>query len=279
MRIISEKQIIDEVKKAIIDAAFELSKDVKEELQKAKEEEESEIGRAIIQELLENAEVASAERLPLCQDTGFAVFFVEVGEQVYIEGSLKKAINEAVRQAYKEAYLRKSIVEDPLRRVNTGDNTPAVIHIDYIEGDKLKIMFSAKGGGSENMSRIGMLKPADGIEGVKNFIIETAKLAGPNACPPIIVGVGIGGTFEKAAILAKKAIFRDLKGSNPDPFYANMEKELLEKINKLGIGPQGLGGRITALAVHINVYPCHIASLPLAVNIQCHSSRHRTIVI
>ncbi len=279
MRIITEKQILNEVKKAIIDAAFELSKDVKEGLQKAKEEEESAIGKAIIQELLENAEIASAEKLPLCQDTGFAVFFVEIGEQVYIEGSLNKAINEAVRQAYKEAYLRKSIVEDPLRRVNTGDNTPAIIHIDYTEGDKLKIMFSAKGGGSENMSRIGMLKPADGIEGVKNFIIETAKLAGPNACPPIIVGVGIGGTFEKAAILAKKAIFRELKQPNPDPFYADMEKELLEKINKLGIGPQGLGGRITALAIHINVHPCHIASLPLAVNIQCHSSRHRTIVI
>lgn len=279
MRIISENQIFNEIKKIIIDAAFQLSEDVKKELEKAKENEKSEIGKSIIEELLENAEIASKEQLPLCQDTGFAVFFVEIGEEVHIEGSLNKAINEAVRQAYKEAYLRKSIVNDPLRRVNTGDNTPAIIHIDYVEGDKLKIMFSAKGGGSENMSRIGMLKPADGIEGVKNFIIETAKLAGPNACPPIIVGVGIGGTFEKAALLAKKAIFRELNQPNPDPFYADMEKELLEKINKLGIGPQGLGGITTALGVHINAYPCHIASLPVAVNIQCHSSRHRMLII
>jgi fumarate hydratase subunit alpha len=277
MRIIKAEDIYKAAKKMCLDAAFDLSPDVKEALEDALKKEESDIGKSIIQELIENAEIASKEKLPLCQDTGFAVFFVEIGEDVRIEGSLNKAITDAVREAYQEGYLRKSIVADPLRRKNTGDNTPAIIHTEFVPGDKLKIMFSAKGGGSENMSRVGMLKPADGVEGVKNFIIETARLAGPNPCPPIIVGVGIGGTFEKAAILAKKAIFRDINEHNPDPFYAEMEKELLERINNIGIGPQGLGGRITALAVHINAFPCHIASLPLAVNIQCHSSRHRIV--
>ncbi len=277
MRIIKSEDIYKAVKDVCLDAAYNLSPDVKEALEEALNKEESEIGKSIIQELIENADIAAKDKLALCQDTGFAVFFVEIGEEVRIEGSLNKAITDAVRDAYQEGYLRKSIVADPLRRKNTGDNTPAIIHIEFVSGDKIRIMFSAKGGGSENMSRIGMLKPADGVEGVKNFIVETAKLAGPNPCPPIIVGVGIGGTFEKAALLAKKAIFRDIKEHNPDPFYAEMEKELLEKINNLGIGPQGLGGRITALAVHINAFPCHIASLPLAVNIQCHSSRHRII--
>jgi len=279
MRIITEDEIIKTVKTMCIDAAFDLSEDVKKGFHECLTTEESDIGKSVLNELLENAEIATKERLPLCQDTGFAVFFVDLGEDVHINGSLIKAINEGVRQAYKEAYLRKSILADPLRRKNTGDNTPAIIHIDFVEGDKIKIMFSAKGGGSENMSRVGMLKPSDGAEGVKNFIVETAKLAGPNPCPPMIVGVGIGGTFEKAAMLAKKAIFRDLHEHNPDPFYAEMEKELLERINKLGIGPQGLGGKTTALAVHVNAFPCHIASLPLAVNIQCHSSRHRVISI
>ncbi len=277
MRIIKSEDIYKAVKDVCLDAAYNLSPDVKEALEEALKKEESDIGKSIIQELIENADIAAKDKLALCQDTGFAVFFVEIGEEVRIEGSLNKAITDAVRDAYQEGYLRKSIVADPLRRKNTGDNTPAIIHIEFVSGDKIRIMFSAKGGGSENMSRIGMLKPADGVEGVKNFIVETAKLAGPNPCPPIIVGVGIGGTFEKAALLAKKAIFRDIKEHNPDPFYAEMEKELLERINNLGIGPQGLGGRITALAVHINAFPCHIASLPLAVNIQCHSSRHRII--
>lgn len=277
MRTIKEEEIFQMVKDTCLDAAYNLSPDAKEALHVALKKEESEIGKSILQEIIENAEIAEKDKLPLCQDTGFAVFFVEIGEDIIIEGSLNRAITNAVREAYQEGYLRKSIVADPLRRKNTGDNTPPIIHIEFVAGDKLKIMFSAKGGGSENMSRIGMMKPADGVEGVKNFIIETAKLAGPNPCPPIIVGVGIGGTFEKAALLAKKAIFRDINEHNPDPFYAEMEKELLERINNLGIGPQGLGGRITALAVHINTFPCHIASLPLAVNIQCHSSRHRII--
>lgn len=277
MRKIKEEEIFKAVKEMCLDAAYNLSSDAKEALYDALKKEESETGKSILQELIDNAEIASKDKLPLCQDTGFAVFFVEIGEDVIIEGSLNSAITNAVREAYQEGYLRKSIVADPLRRKNTGDNTPPIIHIEFVSGNKLKIMFSAKGGGSENMSRIGMMKPADGVEGVKNFIVETAKLAGPNPCPPIIVGVGIGGTFEKAALLAKKAIFRDVNEHNPDPFYADMEKELLVRINNLGIGPQGLGGRITALAVHINAFPCHIASLPLAVNIQCHSSRHRII--
>ncbi|OGF64854.1 MAG: fumarate hydratase [Candidatus Fischerbacteria bacterium RBG_13_37_8] len=279
MRTIKEEEILNAVKKVCIEAAFDLSKDVKEALNNALQAEESEVGKSILRELIENAEIASRERLALCQDTGFAVFFVEIGEQMHIEGSLNKALTEAVRQAYQEEFLRKSIVADPLRRKNTGDNTPCIIHISFVPGDKLTIMFSAKGGGSENMSRVGMLKPADGIDGVKNFIVETARLAGPNPCPPIIVGVGIGGTFEKAAQLAKRAIFRDVGKHNQDPFYADMEKELLVKINNLGIGPQGLGGRMFALAVNIDAFPCHIASLPLAVNIQCHSSRHRVITI
>lgn len=279
MRIITEDEITKAVKKICIDAAFDLSEDVKQSFENSLKTEESEIGKSVLDELLENAEIATKEKLPLCQDTGFAVFFVDIGQDAHINGSLNKAINEGVRQAYKEAFLRKSILADPLRRKNTGDNTPAIIHVEFVEGDKIKIMFSAKGGGSENMSRVGMLKPADGVEGVKNFVVETAKLAGPNPCPPMIVGVGIGGTFEKAAMLAKKAIFRDLHEHNPDPFYAEMEKELLQRINKLGIGPQGLGGTTTALAVHVNAFPCHIASLPLAVNIQCHSSRHRVITL
>lgn len=277
MRKIKEEEIFKAVKEMCLDAAYNLSSDAKEALYDALKKEESETGKSILQELIDNAEIAAKDKLPLCQDTGFAVFFVEIGEDVIIEGSLNSALTNAVREAYQEGYLRKSIVADPLRRKNTGDNTPPIIHIEFVSGNKLKIMFSAKGGGSENMSRIGMMKPADGVEGVKNFIVETAKLAGPNPCPPIIVGVGIGGTFEKAALLAKKAIFRDVNEHNPDPFYADMEKELLVRINNLGIGPQGLGGRITALAVHINAFPCHIASLPLAVNIQCHSSRHRII--
>lgn len=279
MRIITEDEIIKTVKNICIDAAFNLSEDVKQGFENSLKTEQSDIGKSVLDELLENAEIATKEKLPLCQDTGFAVFFVDIGQDVHVNGSLNKAINEGVRQAYKESFLRKSILADPLRRKNTGDNTPAIIHVEFVEGDKITIMFSAKGGGSENMSRVGMLKPADGIEGVKNFVVETAKLAGPNPCPPMIVGVGIGGTFEKAAMLAKKAIFRDLHEHNPDPFYADMEKELLERINKLGIGPQGLGGTTTALAVHVNAFPCHIASLPLAVNIQCHSSRHRVITL
>lgn len=279
MRIITEDEIIKAVKEICTDAAFNLSEDVKQSFENSLKTEQSGIGKAVLNELVENAAIATKERLPLCQDTGFAVFFVDIGQDVHVNGSLNKAINEGVRQAYKESFLRKSILADPLRRKNTGDNTPAIIHVEFVEGDKITIMFSAKGGGSENMSRVGMLKPADGVEGVKNFVVETAKLAGPNPCPPMIVGVGIGGTFEKAAMLAKKAIFRDLHEHNPDPFYADMEKELLERINKLGIGPQGLGGTTTALAVHVNAFPCHIASLPLAVNIQCHSSRHRVIKI
>lgn len=249
-------------------------------MQKAYDHELSLTGKEIIQQLLKNADIARSEEVPMCQDTGFTVVFVELGQDVHIEGgSLEDAINEGVRRGYTEGYLRKSIVGHPLERVNTGDNTPAVIHVKLVPGDKMKIIVAPKGGGSENMSGIKMLKPAEGIEGVKKFVLDTVKNAGPNPCPPIIVGVGIGGTFEKCALLAKEALLRPVGTPNSRPEIARLENELLDEINSTGIGPQGLGGRYTALAVHIEIYPAHIASLPVAVNINCHASRHKETVL
>lgn len=234
----------------------------------------------MLDKIIINSDIASKENMPMCQDTGMAVIFVELGQDIHIVGGgLKEAINEGVRQGYSEGYLRKSVVKDPLTRVNTGDNTPAVIHIDVVDGDELKITIAPKGFGSENMSRIKMLKPSDGVEGVKEFVLETVKIAGPNPCPPIIVGVGIGGTFEKAAELSKKALLRSIEERNKDTYYSDLEDELISKINKLGIGPQGFGGKTTALGVNIETYPTHIAGLPVAVNISCHATRHAEIIL
>jgi len=229
--------------------------------------------------LLENASLAANQYLPMCQDTGFAVFFVEIGRDLHIEGDLYEAINEGVRQGYQEGLLRKSIVSHPLSRINTKDNTPAVIHIELVEGDSLKIVFAPKGGGSENMSALAMLKPSDGKAGVKDFVLKSVKKAGPNPCPPIIVGVGLGGTFEKSAYLAKKALLRRVGEKSAVPEDADLERELEQSIADLGIGPMGFGGRVTAFAVHVESHPCHIASLPVAVNIQCHAARHKEVTI
>ena len=280
MRAISIEKITDEVKRLCIEANYFLGEDVLQAFHAFREKEESPLGKDVLDQLIENARIAANEEVPICQDTGFAVIFIELGQDVQLTGGdLREAVNEGVRKGYGEGYLRKTIVKDPLNRVNTGDNTPAILYTDIVPGDKVNITIAPKGGGSENMSRIQMLKPADGAEGVKKFVIETVRLAGSNPCPPIVVGVGIGGTFDKCALLAKKALLRELGTSHPDPFYATMEKELLEKVNDLGIGPQGLGGRTTALGVHIETYPCHIASLPAAVNIQCHVARHKRAVV
>ena len=257
-----------------------LSSDMQDALSKAIEIEKSELGKKILNQLEENLDIASSEMIPICQDTGMAVFFIEVGQDVHFEGmNIEDAINEGVRQGYAEGYLRKSVVKDPIIRENTKDNTPAVIHYSIVPGDKVKITFAPKGFGSENMSRIFMLKPADGIEGVKEAIFTAVKEAGPNACPPMVIGVGVGGTFEKCAILAKKALTRPVNEHSPIPYVAEMEEELLKKINKTGIGPGGLGGSTTALAVNINTYPTHIAGLPVAINICCHVNRHSVRVI
>lgn len=280
MRQINTEEIVNNVEKICIDANYNLGDDLIDSLKNALEKEESPLGKEVLTQLLENAEIGRKERVPVCQDTGYAVVFVEVGQEVQIVGhNLQEAINEGIRRGYKNGYLRKSIVKDPLERVNTGDNTPAAIHTDIVPGDNLKITFIAKGGGCENMSRTAMLIPAQGRDGVINFVTETVKTAGANPCPPIIVGVGIGGTFEYASLLAKKAILRPVGSHNKNSNIASLEEELLEKINKLGIGPQGFGGRITALAVHVETYPCHIASLPVAVNIECHSHRPKSVVI
>ncbi len=258
-----------------------LGEDVTDALRRALEGEESPTGRRILEQILENADIARNKQVPLCQDTGYAVFFVELGRDVALkgEGTLQDAIDRGVAEGYTSGFLRKSIVRDPLGRVNTGDNTPAMVHLTQVPGDKLKITFTAKGGGSENMSRQAMLKPADGVEGVKQFVIDAVRRAGANPCPPVIVGVGIGGTFEKSAWLAKKSLLRELGSRHPDKFYADLEEELLELVNRTGVGPQGLGGTITALDVLIEVYPCHIASLPVALNMQCHSARHQSITL
>ena len=280
MRQINTEEITDTIEKICVDANYNLGDDLVVSLQNALNKEESPLGKEVIAQILENAEIGKSEQVPVCQDTGFAVVFVEIGQEVIIEGqSLQEAINEGVRRGYKNGYLRKSIVKSPLDRVNTGDNTPAVIHTDIVPGDKLKITFIAKGGGCENMSRTAMLTPAQGRNGVIDFVVNTVKDAGANPCPPIIVGVGLGGTFEYVTLLSKKAILRPVGSHNKDSNTANLEADLLEEINKLGIGPQGFGGKITALAVHVETYPCHIASLPVAVNIECHSHRPKTVII
>lgn len=280
IREISTEIITDNVKEMCIEANHFLSPDMDKKLKDAAETEKSELGRKILNQLQENLQIAGEEMIPICQDTGMAVFFVEVGQDVHFTGQpIEDAINEGVRRGYTDGYLRKSVVSDPIIRENTKDNTPAVIHYSIVPGDKVKITFAPKGFGSENMSRVFMLKPADGIEGVKNAILTAVKDAGPNACPPMVVGVGVGGTFEKCAILAKKALTRPAGEHSDIDYIADMENELLEKINKLGIGPGGLGGSITALAVNINTYPTHIAGLPVAVNICCHVNRHAVRVI
>jgi len=279
MKTISLAKVRDQIKDLVQEANFVLQDDVLAVVKEMEKKEESPAGKEVFSQILKNAEIAKEEKLGLCQDTGLAVYFVEIGEGVKLKKdgglkSLRDAITEGTRLGYGEGYLRKSVVEDPVRRKNTGDNTPAYIHWELVPGDTFKLTFVAKGGGAENMSAIRMFAPAAGLEGIEDFVVETADKGGSNPCPPIIVGVGVGGNFEYSALLAKKALLRKPLGShNPDPFYAEMEKRLLERINKLGIGPQGMGGRITALAVHIESFPCHIASMPAAVNIQCHSHR------
>jgi len=278
MKEINVLEITKAVRNLCIEANYFLSEDIKQKLEEACNKENWPFAKEILEKILENADIAKKENMPICQDTGMTCVFIEMGQDVHIiGGSLEDAINEGVRQGYIDGYLRKSVVKDPLNRINTKDNTPAIINYEIVTGDELKITVSPKGFGSENMSKIKMLKPSDGIKGVKEFIIEAVKEAGPNPCPPIIVGVGIGGNFEKAAIMAKKSLLRPINERNRNPFYKELEEELLEKINSLGIGPQGFGGRTTALAVNIETYPTHIAGLPVAVNISCHVTRHKEI--
>lgn len=275
MRTINAEEITKNIKEMCMQVNIDLSDDVKEAVLLAKEKEESPIGRQILGQLEENMQIAKSEQIPICQDTGMTVVFLKIGQDVHIEGGyVEDAVNEGIRQGYKEGYLRKSVVGDPIIRENTKDNTPGIIHYEIVPGDKLEITVAPKGFGSENMSRIFMLKPADGIEGVKQAIIQTVKEAGPNACPPMIIGVGIGGTFEKCALLAKKALTRDLNICSSVPYVKELEEEMLKKVNNLGIGPGGLGGRITAIGLNIETYPTHIAGLPVAVNICCHVNRH-----
>lgn len=280
MRTIHVSKITEAVESLCIEANLVLNRDIREALEKGEKAEESETGRSILQSLIKNADIASDERMAICQDTGMVVIFVELGQEVQIiGGNLEEALNQGVRQGYKKGYLRNSVVEDPLRRQNTGDNTPAVIYYNIIDGDNLILHVAPKGFGSENMSALRMLKPSDGVEGVKKFVMDTVSQAGANPCPPIIVGVGIGGSMDKAALLAKRALMRPIDESNPDPYYKDLEAELLESINNLGIGPAGLGGRITALGVNIDIYPTHIAGLPVVVNIGCHVTRHKAITL
>ena len=280
MKTINVNEIIKTVKELSIEANYYLPNDVKEAIEKAEKNEKWPIANNILNKILENSQIAATEKMPLCQDTGMACVFVDIGQDVHITGgSLEEAINEGVRQGYAEGFLRKSVVKDPLHRVNTNDNTPALIYYNMVPGDKVKITVAPKGFGSENMSRIAMLKPSDGLEGVKNFVLETVRMAGPNPCPPIVIGIGIGGSFDKAAYLAKKALIRPVNENNTDEFYGNLEKELLEEVNKIGIGPQGFGGKTTALALNIETYPTHIAGLPVAVNINCHATRHKERVL
>ena len=275
MRTVDVATLTQNIKEMCIEANHFLSEDMKTAFTKAEQQEKAPLGKQILQQLQQNMDIAGKDMIPICQDTGMAVVFVDIGQEIHFTGGqLEEAIHEGVRQGYTEGYLRKSVVKDPFERENTKDNTPAIIHYNIVPGDKVKITVAPKGFGSENMSRIFMLKPADGIEGVKNAILTAVKDAGPNACPPMVVGVGIGGTFEKCAILAKKALTRNLEEPSEIPYVRELEKEMLEKINSLGIGPGGLGGTTTALAVNINTYPTHIAGLPVAVNICCHVNRH-----
>jgi fumarate hydratase subunit alpha len=280
MREVNVKEISEAVRDLSMKSNMVLGDAELAYIKKMVDVEESPTGKEILAMLLENARIAREEEIAICQDTGFAVVFIDLGQDVHlVGGDLNEAVADGVRRGYKEGYLRKSILGDPIKRVNTGDNTPPVIHLSIVPGDKVKVVIAPKGGGSENMSAIRMLKPSDGIEGVKNFVVETVEAAGGNPCPPIVVGVGIGGTFEKCAYLAKKALLRPLGERHPDPFYRDLEEELLKRVNATGVGPQGLGGRVTALDVHVETYPCHIASLPAAVNLNCHASRHGERII
>ena len=280
IRSVSTEVITEQIKEMCYEANHYLSEDMDRAFKHAVREEQSEIGRKILNQLQENLRIAGEDRIPICQDTGMAVVFLEIGQDVHFEGeSLEDAVNEGVRRGYTEGYLRKSVVRDPILRENTNDNTPAVIHYSIVPGDRVKITFAPKGFGSENMSRIFMLKPSDGMEGVKHAVLTAVADAGPNACPPMVVGVGIGGDFEKAAILATKALTRDVGERSEIPYVCELENELLERVNALGIGPGGLGGSVSALAVNVNTYPTHIAGLPVAVNICCHVNRHAVRVI
>lgn len=278
-RIIPTAAVIAAVKRMAVEANYFLGEDVIASFERAREVEASPTGRTLLDQLLVNAEISAKDHVPLCQDCGFAIVFADLGAEACVEGNLKEAISEGVRQGYQEGYLRKSILGDPLRRQNTGDNTPPVVWIDVVPGDKLTLYFEPKGGGSENMSEVKMLKPSDGRPGVVDFVVDRVRRSGSNPCPPMVVGVGIGGTFDKCAQIAKRSLLREIGQRNPDHYYAEMEVEILAKVNKLGIGPQGLGGTTTALDVFIETHPCHIASLPCAVNIQCHSARHKMAVL
>ena len=273
--------VMNAIKKMFLESSYVIGKDVYNSISAAALDEDSLIAKEVLDQLLKNNDIAMEERIPICQDTGYSVVFVDIGQEVAVEnGSLTNAIEEGVRQAYEEGFLRKSIVDDPIfERKNTNDNTPPVIHYNIVEGNKIDIMITAKGFGSENMSAIKMLSPSDGLEGVEKFVLETVKNAGPNPCPPIIIGIGVGGTMEKAAIMAKKATMREINKYNENINYENLEKELLVKINELGIGPAGFGGKTTALAVNVDYYPTHIAGLPVAINISCHASRHAHVIL
>lgn len=280
MRTLNVEEISKNIKEMCIEANHFLSKDMDIAMKNAVSTEKSPLGKKILSQLQDNLKIAGKDMIPICQDTGMAVVFLEIGQDVHFEGgNLEDAVNEGIRRGYVDGYLRKSVVKDPILRENTKDNTPGIIHYKIVPGDQVKIKVAPKGFGSENMSQVYMLKPADGIEGVKDAVLDAVKLAGPNACPPVVVGVGIGGTFEKCALLAKKALTRDTNVHNSIPYVKEMEEDLLEKINNLGIGPAGLGGRITALAVNIETYPTHIAGLPVAVNMCCHVNRHKHRVI
>ena len=281
MREIDVSQVTDVIAKLCIDANYYLPEDVRDVLKKAIADEESALGKETLQDILKNADLARDNDCPICQDTGLAVVFLELGQDVrLVGGDINDAINEGVRRGYQEGYLRKSTVEDPVfARKNRGDNTPAIVYVDIVPGDRLKIVFAPKGGGSENMSALKMFTPSDGAAGIKAFVLKTIEQAGANPCPPVVVGIGIGGTFDKVALLAKRALLRTIGECHPDPRIAQLEKELLEDVNKLGIGPQGFGGTVTALALHIETFPAHIASMPVAVNLQCHVARHKEATI
>mgnify|MGYP005803008787 FL=1 len=280
MKEIAASQITDVVERLCIEACQYLPEDVKTAIRQCRKEEDWAIAQGVLDNIIENFEIAEREQVPICQDTGMACVFLEIGQDVHIiGGGLREAVDEGVRRGYENGYLRKSVVKDPVRRGNTGDNTPAMLYTEIVPGEQIRVTVAPKGFGSENMSAVRMFKPSAGIEGIKDFILETVEAAGPNPCPPIVIGVGIGGTFDKAALLAKKALLRDLGSKNPDPYYAELEEEMLEKVNCLGIGPQGFGGRTTAIGLNIETLPTHIAGMPCAININCHVTRHKTEVI
>ena len=280
MREIHVSQITDVVERLCIEANTHLPGDVKDAICKCRAAEDWDVAKGVLDKIIENYEIADANEVPICQDTGMACVFLEIGQDVHlVGGNLAEAVDEGVRRGYTNGYLRKSVVADPVRRGNTGDNTPAMLYTEIVPGEEIKVTVGPKGFGSENMSQIRMFKPSAGLQGIKDFIIEAVETAGPNPCPPMVVGVGIGGTFDKAALLAKKALMRPVDSENPDPFYADLEKEMLEKINKLGIGPQGFGGKTTAIGLNIETLPTHIAGMPCAININCHVTRHKSEVI